>query len=63
MKGIMGEANPLFDIRKISASKLNQLREETFEQYPNLEKEYIGEYESADATQNFLGSNSNYPLT
>jgi len=60
--GIMGEANPLFDIRPFSASKLNTLRVETFEQYPNLEKEYIGEYESSSATQNFLGSNSNYPL-
>lgn len=60
--GIMGEANPLFDIRKFSASKLNALRVETFDQYPNLEKEYIGEYESSSATQNYLGSNSNYPL-
>jgi len=60
--GIMGEANPLFDIRKISASKLAQLREETFENYPNLLPEYIGEYESADATQNFLNAVSNYPL-
>jgi hypothetical protein len=60
--GIMGEANPIFDIRKISASKLTQLRVETFGNYPNLLTEYIGEYESSAATQNFLGSNSNYPL-
>lgn len=60
--GIMGEANPLFDIRKFSASKLNTLRVETFEQYPNLEKEYINEYESSDATKNFLNAVSNYPL-
>jgi hypothetical protein len=60
--GIMGEANPFFDIRKFSASKLNTLRVETFEQYPNLEKEYIGEYESSSATQNFLNAVSNYPL-
>ncbi len=60
--GIMGEANPIFDIRKFSASKLNQLREETFESYPNLLDEYISEYESAVAAQNYLGSNSNYPL-
>ena len=60
--GIMGEANPLFDIRKFSASKLNSLREETFLNYPKLEKEYIGEFESSIATQNFLGSNSNYHL-
>ena len=60
--GIMGEANPIFDIRKISASKLTKLREETFENYPNLLNEYIGEYESSDATQNFLNAVTNYPL-
>lgn len=60
--GIMGEANPLFDIRKFSASKLNTLRVETFEQYSSLEKEYIGEYESSSATQNFLNAVANYPL-
>jgi len=60
--GIMGEANPIFDIRKFSASKLNKLREETFEKYPNLLDEYIGEYESSDATQNFLNAVTNYPL-
>jgi len=60
--GIMGEANPIFDIRKISASKLTQLRKETFENYPHLFSEYIGEYESADATQNFLNAVTNYPL-
>jgi hypothetical protein len=61
-KGIMGEANPLFDIRKFSASWLNSLREETFENYPNLLDEYISEYESSDATQNFLNAVTNYPL-
>ena len=60
--GIMGESNPIFDIRKISASKLTQLRDETFENYPNLLDEYIGEYESSDATQNFLNAVTNYPL-
>jgi len=61
-RGIMGEANPLFDIRKFSASRLNAIREETFEQYPNLLNEYIGEYESSDATQNFLNAVTSYPL-
>jgi len=58
----VGEANPIFDIRKFSASKLNILREETFNNYPNLENEYIFEFESSVATQNYLGSNSNYPF-
>lgn len=60
--GIMGEINPLFDIRKFSASKLNQLREETFENYTNLEKEYIAEYEGSSATQTYLATYSNYPI-
>ncbi len=61
-KGIMGEANPLFDIRAFSASKLNTLRAEAFNNYPKLENEYINEFESSVGTQSFLGSNSNYPL-
>ena len=60
--GIMGEVNPLFDIRNFSASKLNNLRSETFQSYPSLINEYIGEYEGFSSTQNFLGSNMNYPL-
>ena len=61
-KGIMGEANPIFDIRNFSASQLNNLRQEAFDKYPNLEKEYLSEYESSSATQNFLGSKANYPF-
>lgn len=60
--GIMGEANPLFDIRKFSASKLNSLRSETFENYPKLLNDYISEFEGSNGTQNFLNAISNYPL-
>ncbi|BBG66219.1 type II restriction enzyme, methylase subunits [Hydrogenimonas sp.] len=60
--GIMGEANPLFEIRKFSASRLNELRSETFKKYPKLFSDYIAEYESAEATQNFLNAATNYPL-
>jgi hypothetical protein len=60
--GIMGEANPLFDIRKFSASKLNSLRAETFENYPKLLNDYIGEFEGSTGTQNFLNAIANYPL-
>jgi len=61
-KGIMGEANPIFNIRNFSASELNNLRKEAFNKYPTLEKEYLLEYESSSATQNFLGSKANYPF-
>ena len=60
--GIMGEANPIFDIRKFSASKLTTLREETFEQYPILMRDYISEYEGSEATQKFLNAFANYPV-
>ena len=60
--GIMGEANPLFDIRNFSASKLTILREDTFNQYPKLLTDYISEYESSDATQKFLNAFTNYPV-
>ena len=60
--GIMGEANPTFDIRPIRANKLNTLREQTFANYPSLVKEYISEYESADATRGFLNAIQNYPI-
>ncbi len=60
--GIMGEANPLFDIRKFSASRLNSLRSETFEKYPKLLADYIAEFEASEGTQNFLNAISSYPL-
>jgi hypothetical protein len=58
--GIMGEANPLFDLRKFSAAQKNTLREETFAQYSYLEADYINEYESAAAGKNFLNAYQNY---
>ncbi|OCL89410.1 Eco57I restriction-modification methylase domain-containing protein [Arcobacter porcinus] len=60
--GIMGEANPLFDIRKFSASRLNSLRSETFEKSFKLINSYIDEYISISSYQNFLNSNSNYKI-
>lgn len=60
--GIMGEANPLFDIRKFSASKLNTLRNETFDKYPKLLNDYIEEYTSLSSCQSFLNATLNYKL-
>jgi len=34
--GILGDANPLFVVRKVTASQLDNLREQSFEQYPQL---------------------------
>lgn len=60
--GILGDVNPLFVLRKFSATKMNQLREETFEQYSQLQQSYFAEHSEAEGTQNFLNGLVNYPL-
>lgn len=60
--GILGEANPLFAIRKFSASELMKLRAEAFERFPNLQSDWTAELEEAEGTQNVLNAVQNYPL-
>lgn len=60
--GVLGEKNPLFAIRKFSASDLGKLRDEAFLTYPGLHDSWTGELELAEATQNFLNGTQNYPL-
>ena len=60
--GILGEKNPLFAIRKFSASDLGKLRDEAFSTYPGLQDAWTAELEQADATQNFLNGTQNYPV-
>jgi hypothetical protein len=60
--GILGEKNPLFAIRKVSASDLGKLRDEAFLTYPSLQDAWTAELEQAEATQNFLNGTQNYPL-
>jgi len=59
--GVMGDVEPLFVLRKLSASKLAEKRQEVMEKY-NLQSGYYGAYEEAAATQNFLNGLQNYPL-
>jgi len=59
--GVMGDAEPLFAIRKFSASQLAKLREETLEKY-ELRSEYLAAFEEAEGTQNFLNALQNYSL-
>jgi hypothetical protein len=59
---ILGEKNPLFAIRKFSASDLGKLRDKAFMTYPGLQEAWTAELEQADATQNFLNGTQNYPL-
>jgi len=60
--GILGEKNPLFAIRKFSASDLDKLRDEAFSTYPGLQEAWTAELEQAEATQNFLNGTQNYPV-
>ena len=60
--GILGERNPVFAIRKISASELTKLRAEAFESFPGLQVAWTDELQEAEGTQNFLNAVQNYPL-
>jgi hypothetical protein len=60
--GILGEKNPLFAIRKISAASLGKLRDEAFMTYYGLQDAWTAELEQAEATQSFLNGTQNYPL-
>jgi hypothetical protein len=60
--GILGEANPLFAIRKLSATQLTTLRADAFDRFPGLQAAWTAELEEAEATQAFLNAVQNYPL-
>lgn len=60
--GVLGEANPQFAIRKLSASTLTTLREAAFEAFGGLKGEWTTEYELSEGSQNFLNAAQNYPL-
>lgn len=59
--GILGERNPVFAVRKISASDLAKLRAEAFAQFPGLQADWLQELEEAEGTQAFLNAVQNYP--
>ncbi|CAJ2772260.1 Uncharacterised protein [Burkholderia pseudomallei] len=60
--GILGERNPIFAIRKISASDLAKLRVDAFERFPNLKADWLNELQESEGTQGFLTATQNYPL-
>lgn len=59
---VLGDADPQFIIRKLSAPQLTKLREATFERIPALKTAWTDEYQEAEGTQNFLNAHQNYPL-
>jgi hypothetical protein len=60
--GILGERNPIFAVRKISASDLARLRVDAFERFDGLQEAWTEELQEAEGTQNFLNATQNYPL-
>ncbi|KPA10581.1 restriction endonuclease subunit M, partial [Candidatus Magnetomorum sp. HK-1] len=57
--GVLGDAEPLFVLRKLSASKLAEKRDEALEKF-DLKDSYLEAFEDADGTQNFLNGLQNY---
>ena len=60
--GILGEKNPLFAIRKVSASDLVKLRADAFADFPGLQAAWTEELQEAEGTQNYLNAMQNYSL-
>jgi hypothetical protein len=60
--GVLGDHNPLSNLRRHSASQLARLRADVFERYPGLREAWLAELEGAEATQAFLNATQNYPL-
>ncbi|MBE9966526.1 class I SAM-dependent DNA methyltransferase [Citrobacter freundii] len=60
--GVLGDYEPEFVLRKLSASKLVTLREQTFNHIPALEDAWRSEYEGCEGMQNFLNAQQNYPV-
>jgi hypothetical protein len=60
--GVLGEANPMFAIRKLSATDLAQQRAKAFASFFGLQADWTEELEEAGATQSFLNAVQNYPL-
>ena len=58
--GVLGDHDPYFVIKKLSAAKTRKLREETIEKL-DLRSHFLAAYEEATGTQNFLNADMNYP--
>ena len=60
--GVLGDYNPLFVLRKRSASEITAMRDGAFERHAGLRDAWLAEQEEAEATQAFLSARQNYPL-
>lgn len=59
---VLGDYEPLFILRKFSATQMAKLRDEKFKQYPQIISTWLSEYEQSEGTQLFLNDVCNYPL-
>ncbi|MDR3749020.1 MAG: hypothetical protein P4M04_12840 [Acidobacteriota bacterium] len=59
---VMGDTEPIYVLRKFSAPRMKQLREETMRRYPGLKAIYTDEYVEFEGTQNYLNGKQNYPI-
>ena len=60
--GVLGEFNPLFALRKFSATELTRERELAFAHHAGLQAAWTAELEEAEGMQNSLNAVQNYPL-
>lgn len=59
--GVLGDYNPHFVLRNLSATKLREERVAAFERSPQLQQAWYKELEESEGTQNFLNGYQNYP--
>ena len=60
--GVLGDHNPGFVLRRLSAKELTDLRAGAFDRSTGLRNAWLGELEEAEATQAFLNARQNYSL-
>jgi hypothetical protein len=59
---VLGDFEPRFVLRNVSATQMAGLRAETFHRVPELEPAWREEFEESEGTQNFLNAVGNYPI-
>ncbi len=60
-RGVLGERNPVFALRKLPAAELSKQRGVAFARHEGLRGTWIAEAEEAEAMQAFLNATQNYP--
>ncbi|WP_277679360.1 Eco57I restriction-modification methylase domain-containing protein [Gracilibacillus dipsosauri] len=59
--GVIGDVNPLINLRKFSAAKVTELKKDSLKN-PVINKLYIDEYSQQAGLKEYLGAKVNYPL-